>query len=372
MAHEEDFNEDEDEIVPTDKDLLGQERTWIHPSELPPNYSVKNIGPKIKKVSTSALIILAILTALLLGGQKSTPNEHTTLPPNGIYSVNKLKNNTALSSSIANTKKTLVSIRSQGPLGTKYGYGVIVRTDGIVLTTYNIIKGSQNITVTTSRGITTSATLLGTSSSQNIGLIKVNIANLQATDFSSSDSIKNNQKALLDLPSDKAIVGNTSTTRSNNQLTQQFIGPTKSLAKHLQGGLLLDAKGHLLAILGTKNNSTSHILISVKAIRKAVNKIFQKANIQRGWLGVKIQDVDKGSHLTGVMIKEVDPTSPAAQAGLVPLETITSINGYKISSIHGLIYSLNFHLPGQSVIVGIKNKNKAQSLKIKLVKKASV
>lgn len=362
MAHEEDFDENEE----TNEQPLGQERTWMHPSELPPNYSTKKPESKIKKFSNLAVVVVAIITALFLGVQKPLSKKHLGLPPRGVYFTNTLKETTALKTSVSKIKKTLVSIKCQTPLGTKYGYGVIIRSDGIILTTSTILKKSKKIIVTTSNGISAPATLLGTSPSQNISLIKVSIANLQATDFSSIGSIKNKQKVLVNLLPNKTVIGNISTTRPHPQI-QQFIGPPKSFTTPLQGSLLLDTKGYLLAILGNKNSSTSHTIINVKTIRNAINKIFKKANIQRGWLGVKIQDIDKGSHPVGIVIQKVNPTSPAAHAGIVPLEIITSINGYKITSIHSLIYSLNFHLPGQSIMVGVRNKDKTQLLKIKLI-----
>ena len=93
--------------------------------------------------------------------------------------------------------------------------------------------------------------------------------------------------------------------------------------------------------------------------QKIVAELRAKGHIDRGWLGVAVQDVPgppagrKGQH-PGVIISSVDRSGPAAKAGLQPGDVVTAVNATGIDSAHELIKAVSATTPGSGLKLSIK------------------
>jgi serine protease Do len=91
--------------------------------------------------------------------------------------------------------------------------------------------------------------------------------------------------------------------------------------------------------------------IPSEAVSRTVAQLLSKGSIERGWLGVSVEDRD-GS----VTIATLDRTGPAAKAGIKPGDVVVAINGDKIDSSRGLIRAVAVVPPGNSVRVTIRRQ----------------
>jgi serine protease Do len=91
-----------------------------------------------------------------------------------------------------------------------------------------------------------------------------------------------------------------------------------------------------------------------------VDDLRLKGHIDRGWLGVSVQD--GGQHLEGVEIAGVERTSPAGRAGIRPGDIILSVNGVKVETSSGLVRTIAAIPPGGGARLSVRRG--AQTLEI--------
>jgi serine protease Do len=106
-----------------------------------------------------------------------------------------------------------------------------------------------------------------------------------------------------------------------------------------------------------------------------VEQLKKNGSVSRGWLGVKIQNVDEDTAAAlgladakGALVSEVTPDGPAAESGLKAQDAIVAINSDKISDSKDLARKIADIPPGTSVDVKVWRNNAEQSVKVKLGK----
>ncbi len=88
---------------------------------------------------------------------------------------------------------------------------------------------------------------------------------------------------------------------------------------------------------------------------RIVSDLRDKGRIDRGWLGVSVQDVQGGRVANnGVSIAGIDRTGPAARAGLRPGDVVTAVNGDRVDSARGLIRAVAAAQPGSAVKLSVR------------------
>jgi serine protease Do len=93
--------------------------------------------------------------------------------------------------------------------------------------------------------------------------------------------------------------------------------------------------------------------IPSEAVSRTVAQLLSKGSIERGWLGVAVEDRD-----SGVTIASVDRTGPAAKAGIRAGDVVVAINGDKIDSSRGLIRAVAVVPPGNSIHVTVRRQGR--------------
>jgi C-terminal processing protease CtpA/Prc len=84
------------------------------------------------------------------------------------------------------------------------------------------------------------------------------------------------------------------------------------------------------------------------------------------YLGVAVSPTPGDSEEQGVMVREVDPGSPAARAGLMKGDVITRVNGREVENPHALVDVLARHRPGESVTFHVMRGDREQKLPVTL------
>ncbi|HBK05135.1 MAG TPA: endopeptidase [Acetobacteraceae bacterium] len=106
--------------------------------------------------------------------------------------------------------------------------------------------------------------------------------------------------------------------------------------------------------------------IPSEAVSRTVAQLLSRGSIERGWLGVSVDDRD-----TGVTIANIDRTGPAAKAGIRTGDVVMAINGDKIESSRGLIRAVAVVPPGNSVRVTVRRQGREMDIPVNVGRRPS-
>lgn len=251
------------------------------------------------------------------------------------------------------------------------GSGVIVSADGYVVTNNHVIDDADQIEVVLADNRTYKANVIGTDPSTDLALIKIDAKDLPALKFGNSDQLQIGEWVLA--------VGNpfnlTSTVtagivsakgRNINILDdkfkiESFIQTDAAVNPGNSGGALINVGGELVGIntaIASQTGSYSGYSFAVPSniVRKVIDDLLQFGTVQRGFLGVSIQDVnsklsdEEGLGVSrGVYVNEVNQSSAADVAGIKKGDVILKVEDVTVNSSSELQEQVARHRPGDNL-----------------------
>ena len=236
------------------------------------------------------------------------------------------------------------------PLKRGLGSGVIVSSDGYILTNNHVIEGAQEINISLNdndRKYT--AELVGTDPKSDLAVLKINAKDLPYTRIGNSDQIEIGDVVLavgnpfgVGQTVTMGIIG--ATGRASMGLDyEDFIQTDAAINPGNSGGALVDVEGRLIgintAILSrTGSNQGIGFAIPTNLARNVMEDLIEKGHVSRGFLGVMIQDVSPEiadyfeiAESKGALIADVTPRSPAEKAGVETGDVILKYDDTEIN-----------------------------------------
>jgi Do/DeqQ family serine protease len=230
------------------------------------------------------------------------------------------------------------------------GSGVIVdAANGYVLTNHHVIDKADQIRVTLKDGREFDAKLVGNDPDTDLAVLKIDASGLVALPFGDSDDLEVGD--LVIAIGNPFGIGQTVTSGIISALGRRglgiegyedFIQTDASINPGNSGGALVDSKGELIgintAIIGPAGGNVGiGFAVPSNIARSIMQQLIEHGRVRRGRLGIVIQDVtpDLAKALglagtAGALISQVEPGSPAAQAGLKPGDVIIEVNGHEV------------------------------------------
>ena len=264
------------------------------------------------------------------------------------------------------------------------GSGVIISTDGYIVTNNHVVEGADELTVTLNDNKEYSARIIGTDKTTDLALIKIDGKNLPAITIADSEKIKVGEWVLavgnpfnLTNTVTAGIVSAKGRSLYQNGV-ESFIQTDAAINPGNSGGALVNTKGELIGINAMLYSQTGSFsgygfAIPTSIMNKVVDDLKKYGTVQRAVIGIQGQDVknyvdaqkDKGNDvdlgtMEGIYVAKVTEESAAEEAGLKTGDVIVSVDGKEVSKMAELQEILAQKRPGDKIsITYLRDKKKA-------------
>ena len=274
------------------------------------------------------------------------------------------------------------------------GSGVIISSDGYILTCAHVVDGASSITVTIDDKDYT-ATLVGEDTTSDVAVIKIDATGLTPATVGDSDNLKVGQSVMA-VGNPLGELGGTVTggmisalnrsvtiqgTSSTN--TMSLIQMDASVSPGNSGGGLFNMSGELVGIVNAKSSSSDAeglgFAIPINDAIKVAQQLLENGYVTgRPYLGITYLGVEDaqtaaqlGVNAYGVYVVEVVKGGPAERAGLQSGDRIVSIDGTEIASKDDLGTLMQKHAAGDTLNITIARNGQMQTVSVTLGEKTA-
>ncbi len=271
------------------------------------------------------------------------------------------------------------------------GSGVIISSDGYIVTNNHVINNANEIEVVLNDKRTFEASLIGKDPTTDLALLKIDAKELSLMQFGNSDALKVGEWVLavgnpFNLTSTVTAGIVSAKARNINIINaemkiESFIQTDAAVNPGNSGGALVNTKGELVGINTAIASQTGSyagysFAIPVSIVSKVVADLKEFGEVQRAVLGVSIADITNElakekdlKSFEGAFVNEVVDNSAASEAGIKAGDVITEINGVKVKTVSELTGQIAKYSPGDEISVKIIRDNKEKKLSVKLKNK---
>jgi len=281
-----------------------------------------------------------------------------------------------------------------------FGSGVIISSDGYIITNNHVIDGADEIEVTTNDNRVYKAKVIGNDAITDVGLIKVEGTNFHALPFGDSDLLKVGEWVLAvgnpfnltstvtaGIVSAKGrcdIASDGYSSRGAQDKIQSYIQTDAAVNPGNSGGALVNTKGELIGINTLIYSETGNFVgysfaIPINLAKKVVSDLKQYGTVQRALLGIQMpwddlpalkqNEPNKYGKIKindGAFVSGFSTSSSAQKAGIQVGDVITAINGTKIKTGQDLRAQIGRYSPGDKVDIQIYRNDDTKNYTVEL------
>lgn len=272
--------------------------------------------------------------------------------------------------------------------GESVGTGVIINSNGELLTNAHVVEGTKTVQVRLMNETEpVKGTVLASDPQNDLALVKINATGLTAAVFADPKNVRLGDPVVaigyaLNLDGGPSVtsgivsaIGRTITTESG--ALDSLIQTDAAISSGNSGGPLVNDKAQVIGIntavargdIGTAANnigfaiSTGEVLRVVETLRDQANGVERK----QGFLGVGLTDRTDGGQ--GAVIANVEDGSPASKAGIKSGDVVVAINDVPITGRTGMIAVVRDAQPGDTIKIKVERAGKAVTLEATLVER---
>ena len=325
----------------------------------------------------TGVVAALVSAALCLGvGYAAITNGWVTVPTSS--SLTSVKSNTSGSGSAKaksgeaadwsavakEVSDSVVSIDVETSDGSAKGSGAIISDKGYIVTNNHVISGAKQIQVTLANGTIYSAQIVGTDTTTDLAVIKLDNppSNLKAAEFADSDNLAVGESVMaIGNPlgyDDTATVGIVSALNrpvtvsddNNNDIVTNAVQIDAAVNPGNSGGPTFNAAGQVIGInssiastttsSGTAGSIGIGFAIPSNLVKRVANEIIDNGTVQHVALGVTIKSstVEADGVTRGcTQVQSVVDNSPAAKAGVKAGDSIVAFNGKAVNNNYSLL-----------------------------------
>jgi putative serine protease PepD len=313
---------------------------------------------------------------------------------------------------------SVVSINVTGTNESDTGSGVILRSNGYILTNNHVVAaavGGGSVSVSFNDGSTASAKIVGTDSLDDLAVVKVSKTGLTPASLGNSSEIQVGDPVLavgsplgltgtvtagivsaLNRPvqtqeetqpqqTDPFGLGGSGggSTQASQPTVIDAIQTDAAINPGNSGGALVDAAGQVVginsAIASTSQSEDGSqpgnigvgFAIPVDQARTIANELIATGHALHPLLGVSLEDETSSNGLDKAVVHAVTSGGPAAKAGIKDGDVITAINGTSTEGADAVIAAIRSHQPGQQVTVTVQRGGTTKTVTATLTNESS-
>ncbi len=269
--------------------------------------------------------------------------------------------------------------RQEPQIAQGFGSGVILTSDGYIVTNNHVIEGAQKIIVVLNDNRELEGRLVGADPSTDLALIKIEADNLSWLRYGDSDALRLGEWVLA--------VGNpfnlTSTVtagiisakarnigiNATEYSIESFIQTDAAVNPGNSGGALVNQRGEVIGIntaIASRTGSFAgySFAVPVTIVRKVVEDLKEFGEVQRALLGVAIETVNADvakeyqlEKIEGIYVKDVVENGAAREAGIRQGDVIIAVGSKKVNTAAELQETVSQYRPGDDVKITVKRNN---------------
>jgi len=265
------------------------------------------------------------------------------------------------------------------------GSGVIVSSNGYILTNHHVVEAADEVEVALVDGRKARASIIGSDPETDLAVLKIKLKDLPAITFGQSQQVKVGDVVLavgnpfgVGQSVTMGIVGAMSRSRVGINTFEDFIQTDAAINPGNSGGALTDTSGKLIGINTAIYSSSGGSLgigfaIPIHVAKQIMEQIIQSGSVIRGWLGLSMQDMTPDlaesfglDSPMGSLVASVLRDGPADRAGIKPGDILIAVEGKPIKNSSEMLNQVAALSPNDTVTVTIIRNRQEKSIQVKV------
>lgn len=265
------------------------------------------------------------------------------------------------------------------------GSGVIVNSDGLIVTNQHVVESADEIEVGLNDGRTAKAELVGTDPETDLAVLRIKMDDLPSLKFASDDNVRVGDVVLamgnpfgVGQTVTMGIVSALGRNKVGINTFENFIQTDAAINPGNSGGALVDTAGNLLGIntaIYSRSGGSLGIgfAIPAKTVQGVLNQIVRTGTVTRGYIGVEQQNITEElatafdlPQKDGVIIAGIVKDGPADKAGLKVGDILLKLDDEKITDTTQMLNQIAGYPPGEKKSIELLREGKKESLTIEI------
>ena len=363
---------------PTAEPVVQERAVSVPPTKKGGASTLKSLLVGLAGGAVSAAAVTLALSAMGVGGKTNTITLNTTDSSAGQTITIDANTEDATIAQVAAAKALPSVVSVYVTAGDSYGLGsgVILDTNGNIITNYHVVEGADVVTVTIN-GKSYDATIVGTDASSDLAVVHAELDGDTVTPMEVGDSdalVVGEWVMTIGSPFglDQSVSAGIVSSLSRNQMMTSYTGNTlytnliqtdASINPGNSGGAMVNSQGQLVGINTLFSSDTESFAGIGFAIPgnyavDIANKIISGEQVTHAYIGLTMQTVNaqnaQENHLSvnqGAYVAEVAKDSPAEAAGIQEGDIIVALGGEEITSADGMILAVRSHKIGETTTI---------------------
>ncbi|MGB5351203.1 MAG: trypsin-like peptidase domain-containing protein, partial [Polyangiales bacterium] len=270
--------------------------------------------------------------------------------------------------------------QGQGGIVRGGGSGVILRSNGYILTNNHVVSEATRIDVRLRNGKRYPATLVGADSATDLAMLKIDARGLPQAEFASSEKARVGQFVIaigspfgLDYTVTTGVLSAKGRGGIGANEIEDYLQTDASINPGNSGGPLVDLQGRVLGIntMIIGRGSGIGFAIPAEIAQRVATQLIANGSVKRAWLGVSFQEITPelaahfgGNFDGGALVNVVVPGGPAEKAGLRSGDVITAIGDQQIREGHDLLRTVLRQGVGERLNLEVRRGGKTKRIAV--------